>query len=236
MRLYANVELLSITPEIDNLIEKCGRVCYQSQDKIAKDSNVQFIGKIIKSGHESVLEHGLATLLISRVSRALTHQLVRHRIASYSQKSQRYVNEIGFEYVTPPAVDDNPVVKQEYNKILAEICKFYAFAKQNGIKAEDCRFLIPNACTSQIAVTQNIRSWRHFLNERLAAPSQWEIKILACCIYKLLSSYTHCLFDLKDRYELAVETLKTQGIKIDFLPYYDENNKISTIEGARAEE
>ena len=112
------VELLSITPNAEELIESAGRTCYQSK---SKDGQVgRLIRALIKSGHESVLEHGYATFRISEVSRALTHQLVRHRLCSFSQQSQRYVNEKQFGYVIPPSIfelNSNKIAESPMNYV-----------------------------------------------------------------------------------------------------------------------
>ncbi|MCK4255441.1 FAD-dependent thymidylate synthase, partial [candidate division WOR-3 bacterium] len=101
------VELLSITPDAEKLIEKAGRTSHLSFEKQGKDTEKKFIKMIIKLGHESVLEHAYATFRISGVSRALTHQLVRHRLCSYTQQSQRYVSESNFNYIEPESIKND---------------------------------------------------------------------------------------------------------------------------------
>ncbi len=174
------VELLSITPNIEKHIELCGRTCYQSYDKITDYSAGRFIKMLIKSGHESVVEHGVATFKISDISRACSHQLVRHRLASYSQKSQRYVEDRQFSYIVPESISNNEKAYPIYLKLMTDIELAYAeLMKITGIKKEDARFVLPNACTTEIVMTANMRQWRHFLNERLSSAAQWEIRELA---------------------------------------------------------
>jgi thymidylate synthase (FAD) len=170
------VELLSITRNCDKLIEQAGRTCYQSEDKITDTSSEAFIARIIKSGHESVLEHASATFRISGVSRALTHQLVRHRLCSFSQQSQRYVNESDFAYVIPPSIAEEN--EQEYKDDMATIQAMYNRWRRR-VKKEDARYVLPNACCSEIVVSANFRQWRHFLKLRWSKHAQWEIYGLA---------------------------------------------------------
>ena len=140
----------------------------------------------LASGHESVLEHWSATFAIEGISRACSHQLVRHRLASYSQQSQRYVNMDGFEYVTPESIsrrrdgDSDPYFYlQEYEHLMAEISKLYKGMVDAGIPEEDARYILPNACCTNIVVTMNARELRHFFGERLCTRAQWEIREMA---------------------------------------------------------
>lgn len=204
------IELLSITPDIEKHIELCGRTCYQSFDKITKDSAAKFIKMIIKSGHESVIEHGVATFRIKGISRACSHQLVRHRIFSFSQQSQRYVKEDQFEYIIPESIlkcKDSEWVHEriyydKYIDLMEDIQELYTFfveAKKETdgnitIKPEDARFILPNACSTEIVGTANMREWRHFLKERLATGAQWEIKDLAKEILKQLKEQAPNIF------------------------------------------
>jgi len=184
------VELLSITPNAEELIENAGRTCYQS-----KPSETYIIGtlirSLIKSGHESVLEHGYATFRISEVSRALTHQLVRHRIASYSQQSQRYVKENQFEYVIPTLILDSKEkvvsdyiegycsAENEFKYDMAKIQKMYDKWKMFGLKNEDARFVLPNACCTEIVMSANFREFRNIFQVRCDKHAQWEIRSVA---------------------------------------------------------
>lgn len=183
------VELLSVTPNAEQLIERAGRTCYQSQERITAESAGVFIRKLIKSGHESVLEHASATFRLSGVSRALTHQLVRHRLCSFSQQSQRYVDEAGFEIVIPTSIQQNEAALMWFNDIMKKIGFCYSELKARGIPKEDARFVLPNACASEIVVSANFRQWRHVFDQRCDCRAQWEIRevclrMLVCLQYE----------------------------------------------------
>jgi thymidylate synthase (FAD) len=194
------IELMSITPNAEELIEDAGRTCYQSESQ--KDYIVgTLINKLIKSGHDSVLEHGYATFRISEVSRALTHQLVRHRIASYSQQSQRYVREGQFDYVTPPSIYDLPQINtgiskdicnylNEYKEDMRTIQAMYNKWKGYGMKNEDARFVLPNACHTEIVMSANFREFRNVFKVRCDKHAQWEIRAAAKEMLKQL--YAKC--------------------------------------------
>jgi thymidylate synthase (FAD) len=198
------VSLIRVTENAERLIEEAGRTCYQSFDKADDTSHERLIKVLIKSGHDSVLEHAAATFVISGVSRALTHQLVRHRIASYSQKSQRYCKEGQFEYVIPDKLKElGGNTLDLYNKLMAEIQCTYDSLMQAGLKAEDARFVLPNACTTEIVVTMNFRALRHFFHERLAPTAQWEIRQVASEMYDLLTAVAPTVFSLSDKLKLS---------------------------------
>lgn len=182
-----NVEIISYTPEPELLIEKAARICYDSFGKMSPpESTVRIIDHLLKSGHESVLEHASVTFRVGGVSRALTHQLVRHRIASYSQRSQRYVKESEPSYVTPPSLltggyengAQQPALAI-FNHVMAECWKAYNLLLKLGVKGEDARFVLPNACFTEIIITMNFRALRHFLKLRTSKHAQWEIRNMA---------------------------------------------------------
>ena len=187
------VELISITDNCEQVIEEAGRTCYKS-----KVGNPSIIKNWIKAGHCSVVEHASATFRISEVSRALTHQLVRHRIAGYSQESQRYVKQDQFEYVIPDSII-NSDMKDEYIHLMMTIQDFYTRAINIGIKKEDVRYILPNACHTEIVTTMNFRSWRNFLILRMDKHAQWEIRKMANEIFKILYEHAPNVFgDLKE--------------------------------------
>nr|MDD3307727.1 FAD-dependent thymidylate synthase [Acetobacterium sp.] len=146
-----------------------------------------FLGKLIDMGHESPLEHASFTFGIEGISRACSHQLVRHRIASYSQKSQRYVSEGGFDYVIPPEIAKNDVLTRDYESsmIYLEDCygvfvrNLMALGRTKEQAQEDARYLLPNACTTSIVTTMNIRILLHFFKKRCCNRAQWEIRSVA---------------------------------------------------------
>ena len=131
------------------------------------------------SNHESPLEHVQITVHIIGISRALSHQLVRHRIASYSQMSQRYVKSEAPEYIIPPSIAKNAEAHIKYEKILQRITKCYNELTKLNISTEDARYVMPQATETKIIVSMNIRSWRHFFAERCCMKAQWEIRNVA---------------------------------------------------------
>ena len=140
------------------------------------------------------MEHCTFTFGIEGISRALSHQLVRHRIASYSQKSQRYVKEGAFEYVTPPTVTDTKAVADIYANFMKVAQGTYDCLISHGVPAEDARFVLPNACETKIMVTMNIRSLLHFFEERCCHRAQWEIRSVANEMLSLCRAVAPTLF------------------------------------------
>jgi len=188
------VEIIAFTPNPELLIEEAARICYDSFEKKAPGSHVRIIDHLIRSGHESVLEHASVTYRVGGVSRALTHQLVRHRLASYSQRSQRYVKETEPQYVTPPSIKNYGEVEHfstetgddlsfdlndAYESFMEHTWNFYNTLLKAGIKGEDARFVLPNACCSEIIITMNFRELRHFFKLRTSKHAQWEIRKMA---------------------------------------------------------
>lgn len=177
-----NVEIISHTPDPELLIEDAARICYDSFEKKAPGSHVRIIDHLIRSGHESVLEHSSVTFRVGGVSRALTHQLVRHRLASYSQRSQRYVKETEPDYVMPPSIqsmETNATAIHIFNNCMEQCWAAYNKLLKMGIKGEDARFVLPNACCSEIIITMNFRELRHFFKLRTSKHAQWEIRNMA---------------------------------------------------------
>jgi thymidylate synthase (FAD) len=195
--VFMKVELLSVTPNAEKTIELAGRSCYQSYEKQTADSYERFIKMLIKSGHFSVLEHASATFRISGVSRALTHQLVRHRVASYSQKSQRYVSEIEFEYVVPDKIKNNKEAMELYKDVMNYLNKNYKKMASMNIPKEDARYILPNACSTEIVVTANFREYRHIFELRCHPKAQLEIRKVAIKMLEELKKVAPvCFYDL----------------------------------------
>ena len=169
-----NVELIAITPEPERIIEIAARTCYQSGDKMVPEKLGELLPKLIAMGHESPFEHAYATFRVSGVSRAMTHQLVRHRLLAVSQKSQRYVSEGNFEWVVPPAVREAD--RTEFDRDMETIRGMYKKWRDLGLKNEDARFVLPNACTTEMVVSANFREWRHVFQVRCHRRAQWEIR------------------------------------------------------------
>lgn len=168
------VELVSFTSNPIEKIEIAASTCYDS-----KPTKGAIMRHCYKSGHHSVLEFADFHFKISGVSRALTHQLVRHRLASFAQRSQRYCEEDGFEFVTPHTIEHNPEALAIFEDIIFDIKNSYSRLIELGIPAEDARFILPNACASEINVKMNLRELIHFMNERLCSCAQWEIREMA---------------------------------------------------------
>lgn len=202
------IELVSYTPNPEETIEKAARICYNSQCG-DYEKRKKFLSGLIKSGHTSTIEHASATFKFSEISRALTHELVRHRLFSFSQRSQRYCNEDGFKVVVPPSINEAYVLKgsdesvthmqTRWNKLMHEIESFYNNMVANGIPKEDARYILPNACYTEIFVSGNFREWRHFLELRLSPRAQWEIRHLAKEVLQKLYSIAPMIFG--DLYE-----------------------------------
>jgi len=180
------VELLAITPDAEKLIEEAGRTCYLSHDRAKAGSSEQFLRSLIKRGHESVLEHATATFRVRGGSRAFTHQLVRHRLCSFSQQSQRYVEETGFQCVIPPSIAEKARALAIFEQQLRAAREAYHNLRELGIPKEDARFLLPNATCSEIVVSANFRQWRHVLKLRGHQTAQWEIRQFAAAVAGIL--------------------------------------------------
>jgi thymidylate synthase (FAD) len=188
------VVLLAITPNPEKLIEEAGRTCYLSLSKITDDSERNFIRSAIKRGHHSILEHASASFRILGASRSFTHQLVRHRIASFSQQSQRYVDEAEFNYIVPPDIAANEEALSVYREFIENSRSTYAKFRDLGIKKEDARFILPNALESQIVFSANFREFRSVFNLRLDKAAQWEIRRVCLEILKILQEKAPSVF------------------------------------------
>jgi len=170
------VKLLAVTPDAEKLIETAGRLCWDTQDKTGTVPDR--IQKWLEVGHESMVEHACATFYI-RASRVLTHELVRHRLASYSQRSQRYVKETQPKYVEPPEIKDNKSVHRQFKELMAACWQAYDNLLAKGIKAEIARYVLPNACETQIICTWNFREIRHIVKLRTSKRALPEFRAIA---------------------------------------------------------
>ncbi len=189
------VELLFITPNAEKIIELAGRTAYQSFHKIREGSEREFVRMLRKSGHHSVLEHAYATFRISGISRACSHQLVRHRLCSFTQKSQRYVDEREFSYVIPPSIEKDSRAKEIFKELMEKSRETYRKLKEIGIKAEDARYVLPNATETEIVLTANFRELRHIISLRKNNSAQWEIRNLAEEMLKILKDHAPSVFE-----------------------------------------
>ena len=183
------VKLLDHTPEPERTVAMAARLCYSAagaeelSERLSDEQVQKMVKKMVKLGHGSTLEHASFTFGIEGVSRVLTHQLVRHRIASYDQQSQRYVAAHGFQYITPPSIAENPQAKARFDRVIADIRAAYDELKEMGVPQEDARYVLANATETKILVTMNARTLMHFFNLRCCYRAQWEIREMA---YKML--------------------------------------------------
>ncbi len=219
-----NVELLQHTPEPEKIIAAAAKLCYSSSgidgilDGLDEEKTEKFLNRLMSMGHESPIEHITFTFGIEGVSRSLLAQFTRHRLASYSVKSQRYVKEGQFEFVTPPEIENIPEAKAAFLKAMEDDVKAYneladiLFAKHyadmtaSGMdekaaknaaekKAiEDARYVLPNACETKMIATLNARSLMNFFHHRCCERAQWEIRDLACRMLALVKDVAPTLF------------------------------------------
>lgn len=151
-----------------------------SHERVEEDKALSLLKGLVEKGHGSVLEHCCFTFSIEGISRACSHQLVRHRIASYSQQSQRYVRGEKFDSVIPPSIKKDENALHHFNNILDDISEAYTLlVEKYKIPKEDARYLLPNATTTNIVVTMNARELLHFIELRMDKRAQWEIRELA---------------------------------------------------------
>lgn len=178
------VKLTRVTYNPIDAVEEAACNCYDS-----KPTGGKIMKSCYKSGHHAVLEFADFTFHISGVSRALTHQLVRHRLASYAQRSQRYCGENNFDYVIPPSIGRNKEAKDTFVALMGYIGMQYDRLQKAGIPNEDARYVLPNACETTIEVKMNGRALIHFFNERLCARAQWEIRQMAMMMKKCVEEH-----------------------------------------------
>ena len=174
------VKLLAYTQNAEAVCAAAGKSCYSEKSSMVlvdEPNPGKVLSKIVGMGHHSVIEHAVFTFSIEGVSRSLTHQLVRHRVASYSQQSQRYVSMTEPTYVVPETITDEGM-KKEYEEMMDSIWKFYNRLAET-IPPEDARYVLPNACTTNITVTMNARELLHLFSLRCCNRAQWEIRHLA---------------------------------------------------------
>ena len=207
--MQAKVTLLSYTPTPEFAVASAAKLCYspstisELRDGLTPEKAESFVEMLAQLGHESPLEHAVFTFGIENVSRTLLAQITRHRIASFSVQSQRYVKENDFEFVCPPEIEKNAEAKAEFLKAMSECGEHYLkiadilekahikeltgagedekTAKRKAEKAaiEDARFVLPNACTTKLVCTFNARSLLNFFSQRCCMRAQWEIRDVA---------------------------------------------------------
>lgn len=206
-----NVDLIQHTPDPEKVVAAAARLCYSSDaipdlfEQLNDDKVANFVRRLREMGHLSPFEHVSFQFSIDGVSRALSHQLVRHRIASYSQRSQRYVKENGFEFVIPPSVMQNPEALERFETVMSRLQEDYQ-ELLNNVPAEDARYVLPNACTTSLMATFNARSLLNFFEHRTCIRAQWEIRFLAGRMLDLVREVAPNLFSE------AGPTCITQGV------------------------
>jgi len=212
-----DVKLLAVTEPVDggadieSLLEHAGRVCYRSR---TGDNPGKFVRARVGEGHESIIEHGSATFQIEGISRTCSHQLVRHRLASFSQESQRYCNyeqslkdlERAYEknsegiaflsllhgmFVVPESVP-----MELFKNVAVEAARAYIEAIESGCKPEDARFMLPTSTQTRLVMTANLREWLHIFRLRISPRSQWEIRDVCLDMFTELYPYAPSVFGL----------------------------------------
>jgi thymidylate synthase (FAD) len=227
-----SVCLLAHTPEPLGLIYAAFRQCYHAgfvadmwpkltSGAVDRQTQADFVANILKSGHVSPIEHVSFTFAVEGISRALTHQLVRHRIASYSQQSQRYVDASNFDYILPPAIRKIPEARERFEAFMAEVGSAYRDLKtileEHGRKdkaKEDARFVLPQAAETRIVLTMNCRSLLNFFEQRCCGRAQWEVRSLADRMLGLCR-------------EVLPEVFGLAGAKCERLGYCPEGEKFT---------
>lgn len=205
------VELVSHTHDPERTVAAAIRLCYSASDigeirKAISDTDAaRLIGKVLKLGHLSVLEHASFTFAIEGISRACSHQLVRHRIASFSQQSQRYVKMRNCDFIVPPSIQSIPEAADKLNDVLLELQSRYDELLAAGVSAEDARYVLPNAAETKVIMTANARSLLNFFELRLCTRAQWEIRQLAELMLKKVKSVAPTIF------AIAGPTCETHG-------------------------
>jgi thymidylate synthase (FAD) len=196
-----DVRLLNHTPDPERAIAAAARLCYapvgaaELLEAMSDEAVRKVLKTIITSGHTSALEHASYTFAVDGVSRALTHQLVRHRLASYNQQSQRYVTYADEPaFVVPPAITADPELKVRYDAATRAAFDAYRELLDAGVAAEDARYLLPNAMETKIVITMNVRELLHFFELRCCKRAQWEIRELALTMLTLAESTAPYVF------------------------------------------
>jgi thymidylate synthase (FAD) len=203
------VILLIYTPRPQETVAMAAKLCYSPSDvqalkeKIEAQDQEKFVRKLMAMGHMTPIEHASFSFAIEGISRACSHQLVRHRLASYSQQSQRYVSERqGFDYIIPPSIEKNRELKKYFMEFMEKCQEAYNFLIQRlneqGLQGEeanqDARFVLPNAAETKIMVTMNARELLHFFRLRCCYRAQWEIRHLAEEMLRLVRPVAPTIF------------------------------------------
>ncbi len=194
-----SVTLVSYTPEPERVV---GTAMRQSRYrggvrdvKLTEEQSKHLIELALKLGHFSVFEHIIFTFAIEGISRACSHQFVRHRFFSFTQQSQRYVKEEGFDFIIPESISNKKEVLEKFINLMNETDSLYSEMVKEGIPAEDARFILPNATETKIVATANGRELMHFFKLRLDIHAQWEIRMLAEKMFELVAQVAPNIFN-----------------------------------------
>jgi thymidylate synthase (FAD) len=195
------VQLINYSKNPEKIVAQAARLCYSSKnideivESIDKDKQDKLIKKIMKLGHYSVLEHISFTFGIENISRTCSHQLVRHRIASFSQRSQRYV-KVGSEqqYVIPKSIQKDNDLLVKFKELTNKSYNLYQEMLEKEIPAEDARYILPQAIGTSIIFTANARELMHFFRLRCCNRAQWEIRELAIEMLRLVKKEAPVIF------------------------------------------
>jgi thymidylate synthase (FAD) len=192
------VRLLQCTPDAEHLVTTAARQCYNSgyvgYDYNNTINDEQLLSKVISMGHLSILEHASYTFAIGNVSRSLTHQLVRFRIASFSQQSQRYCGMLSINFIYPPSIAQSDEAEFVYNEALTKLKEAFKVLIDLGIPQEDARFILPNATATHIVMTMNARELLHAFSLRCCKHAQWEIREMFNEILKQVKEISPLIF------------------------------------------
>jgi thymidylate synthase (FAD) len=193
----SEVQLIAITPNAEDVIERACRTCYLSFHRYNPPSSTEeLIKKVIRKKHHSVLEHAMATFRIKGGSRVFTHELVRHRLMSPSQESQRYVKygkTRNFDLVVPPSIKDTEYYER-YLTLASETERLYSEMVAADIPKEDARYILPNATTSEIVISANLREYRHIFTVRCHPRAHWEIRRICLEMLRILKREVPIVF------------------------------------------
>ena len=191
-----NVKLLAYTENADAICAAAGKSCYSEKpahELINQGEPEKILGQIVGMGHHSVIEHAYFTFSVEGVSRSLTHQLVRHRVASFSQQSQRYVSLKEPTYVIPETIKNDPECREIYEAMMQSVWDAY-HKLQKRVPSEDARYVLPNGCTTNITITMNARELLHFFSLGCCNRAQWEIREMADEMMKLCKKVSPTIF------------------------------------------
>ena len=198
-----HVELLAITPNAEELIARCARISHRSEDQASPENDRKLIRKLLYLGHESILEHASATFLIEDISRSCMAQLTRHRLASFTVESMRYVDYSSAVFVDPASIVESGDRFRLYTQATALALYTYRKLLELGVPHEDARFVLPIGTSTRLAVTANFREWRHIIRLRTSPAAQWEIRKLSRSILEILVQHAPNVFsDLAEMFDV----------------------------------